>query len=129
MKISATMVKALLGYVTSGYFDDHEDVPAVVTDIAEDARNMRIVAEQSGDLPWLKLALAHLLSDPAASLAGYGSFSRRLTEEEMGDLLMLIWQGLWPDEPIPEPGAGPDIELEQMEADDWLAYRSEVYGS
>ena len=122
------MVPALLGYVTSGYFDDHEDVPVSVAEIAEDVRNLRIMAEQSGDLPWLKLALAHLLSDPTASLVGYGSFTRRLTEDEMSDLLMLIWQALWPNEPIPAPGTGPDVELEQMEADDWLAYRSEVYG-
>jgi hypothetical protein len=128
MKISGTMVRALLSPVVTGYFDDHEDLPGSVAEIADDARNIRIAAERSGDLPWLKLALGHLLSGPAAPLAAYTGATRRLSAEEMAELLSLVWRALWPDEPIPARGSGPDVELEPMEAQAWLEYRAAVYG-
>ena len=128
MKISGTMVKALLNYVTAGYFDDHSEMPETAADVADLVANMRIVAERSGDLPWLKLAIAHLIADEAEDPSRFAATATGLSAADMRDLLYLVWEALFPGEAPPAPGEGPEVELVPMTAEDWRAYRSSVYG-
>ncbi len=128
MKISGSMVKALLGYVTSGYFDDHGEPPQSGEDIADAVRNMRSVALASGDLPWFKIALGYLLSDGAAEIGRFGPFSHPMSDNDLRDLFFLIWDGVFPGEPPPAPGEGPAVTFASMSAEDWMDYRATVYG-
>ncbi len=128
MKISSTMVKALLGYVTSGWYEDHAEPPQGPDDVADAVRSMRAVAQASGDLPWLKIALGYLLTDGEAEISMISPSLRMMPEEEVRDLLFLTWEGLFPGEPPPAPGQGPAVEFAPMTAEDWLEYRKAVYG-
>lgn len=129
MQISATMTKALLSYVTTGYFDDHGEPPDTVEDIAELVRNMRAVAERSGDLPWLKLALGYLLTDGAARQGEFVGRAATLDADQAADLLGLIWAALFPAEAPPFAGEGAPIELVPMDADAWRDHRKAISGA
>ena len=128
MRISKTMVKYYLSYLTVGYFGDHAEPAEDFEEYAPIIRNIRVLAERAGDLPWLQLAIEHLLSDSNANLkeydGGYYPFSRDQIEQH----LYHVWKTLWPGAELGQPGEGPTVELVEMSADEWLEYRKSLSG-
>ena len=128
MKISKTMLRDHLRPVTVHYFIDHDMHPSDVADYIPYAEGVRHSAEKKGDLPWLKLALEHLLlhpEEPAAELNG-GTYA--FNNSRMRDLIEIVWQTLWPEAQLPEATAAPDIELQEMTSDDWVKHRASISG-
>ena len=127
MKISKTMVKYYLEHVTVVYFGDHNQPPEDLSDYDDCINTMRMIAENAGDLPWLKLALQHLLSHPGVNLRDYrGAYP--LQPEQVRELLEHVWAVLWPGQEVPGPGEGADVELVEMSVEDWAAARRRYAG-
>lgn len=122
MKISKTMVKYYLDYVTVVYFGDHTRPPEELADYDDCIENIRIFAADAGDLPWLQLALQHLLSHTDLDLSEYrGVFP--FQSEEVRQILEHVWATLWPESTVPDPGEGVEVDLVPMSAEDWAATR------
>ena len=127
MKISKTMVKYYLDYVTVVYFGDHTEPPEDLADYDDCIQNIRFFAGEAGDLPWLQLALQHLLSHPELDLSEYrGVYPFR--SEAVREILRHVWATLWPESEVPEPGEGANVDLVPMAAEDWAATRRRYAG-
>jgi|SRR4051794_3648418 hypothetical protein len=126
MKISKTMVKYYLSYLTVGYFGDHAEPAENLEEYAPIVRNIRVLAERAGDLPWLRVALEHLLTNPGVNLKEYDGGHYPFSREQIEEILYYLWKTLWPDAQLGETGEGPAVQLLEMSADDWLNYRKSL---
>ena len=124
MKISKTMVKYYLEYVTIGYFGDHTEPPENFADYDECIDNMMAIAEIEGDLNWLELAVHYLLSHPEIDLTEYSGVYP-LSSEELREIIEHLWTRIWPENPLPGPNQESDLELEleYMSVEDWADFR------
>jgi hypothetical protein len=124
MRISQSLIKYLLGYVTVGYFDDHDEPPEDVAEFAGAAESLRSFAEDTGNMRWLRLAIGYLLSTPGVDLRDYNGGQYPFSERAMRELLEFLWHTWWPDEDIPEPGEGPLVEIANISNEEWEAQKA-----
>jgi hypothetical protein len=125
MKISKPMVKYYLRYITLGYLGEADEPPGDVEGFDDYIDNARAVAQKQGDLPWFKLALEHLLTDPNVNLKEYTGGQYPYSADRMRELLAHTWSRLWPDESFSAPGRGVPVELVDMSEAEWAAYRKQ----
>jgi hypothetical protein len=124
MRISESLVTYMLNYVTIGYFDTRDEPPADPAEYAEAVPSLRAYAEESGNMPWLKLALAHLLSEPGTDLTQYNGGAYPFSNRAMREMLEVVWQTLWPDESPPPDGRGPPVEIANIGNEEWAAEKA-----
>ena len=115
MRISQSLIKYLLGYVTVGNFDDHDEPPEDVTEFADAAEQLRSFAEETGNMQWLHLAIGYLLSTPGVELREYNGGQYPFGEREMRELLEFLRQSWWPGEDIPDTGEAPGGGRQHLE--------------
>lgn len=125
MKLSKTMLRRHLERVTLGYLGRHDQPPEDVTDFDDAIRELRLAAEASGDLPWVKLGLDHVLTTPGIRLRDYGGGQYPYPEETLSELLRYTWEQLWPGETLSPPGAAAALDLVEMPAAEWAALRDQ----
>lgn len=119
MKISKTMLRRHLERVTLGYLALGDKPPEDLGEFEDAVRELRLAATATGDLPWVKLGLSHLLSTPGLRLRDYGGGQYPYSDGELQDLLLYTWQQLWPGEAPSAPGEGAEIELVEMPSAEW----------
>jgi hypothetical protein len=124
MKISKTMVRDHLMPVTLHYFIKHDLHPTDVADYIPYAEGVRRSAEEAGDLPWLKLAFEHVLTDPKERPSELNGGTYAFNDSRMRDLIEIIWETLWPDAKLPEQPPG--VELAEMPPEDWVKHRASL---
>jgi hypothetical protein len=123
MKLSKTMLRHHLERVTLGYLGLHDNPPEDLGEYDAAIRELRLAAEASGDLPWVKLGLDYLLTTPGVRLRDYGGGQYPYSEEALSELLRHAWAKLWPDETLSAPGDAAALELVEMPAAEWAALR------
>lgn len=117
MKISATMSKYYLGYLAVGWFGGNAEPAENVAAYAPIVRDIRVLAENAGDLSWLRSGLEHLLAAPGVRLMEYGGGLYPFSAAEIRDHLHFLWKSHCPR-----------VELFEMDADAWLAHRQRMSG-
>jgi hypothetical protein len=127
MRISEALVTYMLNYVTIGYFDQADEPPEDVSGYADAAQSLREYAEESGNMPWLKLALAHLLSEPGMDLRRYNGSGYPFSARAMRELLEFLWQTYWPGESLPPDGKGPPVEIANISNEEWAAEKAAAH--
>lgn len=123
MKISRDEIIQYLAYLTVGYFNDETVPPDSVEGYAERVPSIRTAAAQQGDLPWLKLALEHVLLHPEQDWTDLGGPRYPFTNREVLQIVEYVWKTLWPDATLPSRHEAPDIELVPMDFKAWQAHR------
>lgn len=126
MKISATMVKYYLSYLTVGWFGDHDAPPEEGAEIASIARNIQILANGAGDLVWLRTGLEALLTDPQAPLMEFDGGQYPFSRAGLLEVLKMLWEQLAPGTPLDAPGEGPRVEWVDMTAAEWTAFKQRL---
>lgn len=129
MKISKTMLKHYLSYLTVGHFGDHAHPAEDFADYAPIVRNIQVLAQASGDLHWLKRGLEHLLITDGLRLKEYDGGYYPYSPEQIREHLVFLWRALSPGEELPDPADAPAVELVAMSAEDWLDYRQRMTGA
>jgi hypothetical protein len=128
MKISKTMAKYYLSYITVAWFGDHPEPPETVEEYGPLVRNIKALAEPAGDLPWLRLALEELLTNPTSNLKEFDGGHYPYSSDQIQDLLHYVWKTLWPGSRLPRTGDGPVVELVSMSAEEWIEHRKLMTG-
>jgi hypothetical protein len=126
MKISRTMLRDHLRGVTVNFFSHHNVAPDDIGDYAQFADAVKNSAERQGDLPWLKLGLEHVLTHrdkPCEDLNG-GIYA--FSDEQVRDLIEVVWETIWPGESLPGEGKAPEVELEEMPTDEWNKFKTKL---
>lgn len=124
MKLSNTMLRGYLRRIALGYLGRSDEPPEDPSEFDASIDEVRLAAEAAGDMPWLKLGLDHLLTAPGVRLRDYSGGQFPYTEHALYDLFLHAWQVLWPGESLSVPGEGAQLELEEMQPEDWVAFKS-----
>ena len=124
MKISKDEIIQLLAYVTVGYFDEENVPPPTVEGYADQVRSLRLAAEHQGDLPWLKLALEHVLLHPEQDWSELAGPRYPFNSREMVQMIDYIYKTIWPDAKLPDSRSAPDVELVPMSFEEWRRHRA-----
>ena len=123
MKISQTMLRDHLRGVTVNYFSHHNLAPEDIDDYTPFAEHVRQTAERRGDLPWLKLGLEHVLIHREESCEHLNGGIYPFGDDDLRDLIEIVWEALWPDEQLPDESQAPEIEFEEMSTEDWNRFK------
>jgi len=84
--------------------------------------NMRLLAEQFGDLEALKLAFEYLLSHPEIDASAFAGDRYPYDDDEVREIVRYARATIWPDAgPVPE--RGPDVRLVNLSLQEWRALR------
>ncbi|MBI4693637.1 MAG: hypothetical protein HY749_06420 [Gammaproteobacteria bacterium] len=124
MKISRTMLRDHLRGVTVSYFSHHDVAPVDIGDYAPFAANVRDSAARRGDLPWLKLGLAHVLERRGQDWDDLNGGIYAFGRGELVDLIEIVWEELWPEEAPAAVAGAADVELVEMSTEDWNAHKA-----
>lgn len=126
MKISRTMLRDHLRGVTVNYFSHHDLAPADIDDYAPFAEHVRQSAERRGDLPWLKLGLAYVLTHREQSWADLNGGIYAFGDSDLYDLIEVVWETLWPGESPADMVDAAKVEITEMSTEAWNAHKSRM---
>jgi hypothetical protein len=125
MEIAKSLVRDYLTSVTS-YAGDIGGAPEDVTEYHESVLDMKLAAEERGDLKYLQLAIDRLLVDPSENAPSYARIHYHYSPEEMKELLGYIRSVVWPDLPPPKSEDVKRIHFVEMSAEEWRAGRENI---
>ena len=122
IEIPSHMLHHYLQNVTVAYFDPEHFPPDDVSGYASCIMNMRLLAEQFGDLEALKLAFEYLLSHPEIDASAFAGDRYPYDDDEVREIVRYARATIWPDAgPVPE--RGPDVRLVNLSLQEWRALR------
>ncbi len=127
MKISKQMLQRHLEYITLGYLDGYDEPPDDIEDYDDWIEEFRLSAERAGDLPFVKLALDHLLSSDE-SLKPYDGGLYPYPEHQLYEIFEGAWDAVWPDDRLSRRGEAAVVDLVDMTADEWAERRERMNG-
>ena len=85
-------------------------------------RSLRLAAEHQGDLPWLKLALEHVLLHPEQDWSELAGPRYPFNSREMVQMIDYIYKTIWPDAKLPDSRSRPrNVELVPMSFEECAA--------
>lgn len=131
-KLSYDVVSEYLMGVFSGWFVEHQDPPARPEDMASVIRQFRRKAEKFGDLPYLRIAVEHILSNPALDPKILADFSFNddyaFEPDEVRRILEYLYRKTWPDAPaLGGSDVYPAVEwLRDMDWHRWQKQKAEL---
>jgi hypothetical protein len=123
MEISNGMLNHYLDYITIGWFDDDESVPA--ENVSEYFNQVAVIkqdATRRNDLEPLRLGLDYLLCHPEIDLEAHGG-RYGWDDKEVRDIIRYIRRTIWPELPPVNPDEVKDVKLVYTSRFDWWDMR------
>lgn len=118
------MLRDHLRGVTVNYFSHHNVAPDDIDDYTPFAQHVLQSAQQRGDLEWFKLGIEHVLRHPEQSCEDLNGGIYPFGEEDMRDVIEVVWEALWPDGDL--SGSEPEVELAEMSREDWETLKAKM---
>lgn len=95
--------------------------PIILNEYKRDVHDMKLHAITDGNLEWLKLSMASLLSKPKGKgrISSFTSLVYPYSEEELIELLTYAFNIIWPGELITQLSEINDIDFVNMTEEEW----------
>lgn len=121
MRLRRGMISDYLMYVTSLEFVNPGDMTEDMSIYDEAIDAMARNAQYDGNLESLRLAIDSLLAGPEGRLEKFYGSGYPFSDRELLSILRYVYQTIWPDAYMSEPGEAVPVEFVEMTKADWDA--------
>lgn len=124
MDMNRDLIQSYIRKLTLGAGAAASDPFADIALFDNDIHTMKTVAEQAGDLEWLRLSMDALIASPKGRIGRFVEQGYPYSEDEMVTLFTYAYQKIWPDHDISAPGEEAALNFVDMSAETWQTIKT-----
>ena len=119
MRMSESMIKYYLDTITVGYFNEHDLPPDNLGDYENLVNTIKSKATKHGDLEYLHVALAWLLTNKEVDLESFNGGRYPFDADEMREIISYVYVYLFQDRETPDIQVLESVQLVNVSLEEW----------